>query len=395
LHWYALSTARLLLRRWQSGALIIGVVAAANGSMFGNTKTLAQPLLGLLAPHHGIAWRGAYLAALLAAATLWASMQRAQIEGGAFMAFASSLPFSPRQRRQVDLAVLLLADSPLLLLAGGALTVTAARHGALSHLALLADVVLLALVTQLAALERRAAGWIGASAACCVLAAAFDTRAALAATLCIAAAAIFALGLGPRRRLRFKLAPLVLPVSAWPSHGLARLAGRHAPGLRIALAVLYRERRAEVVGKALKLAGVIAGAIALIEIFDRDTRSFATLLLAQGLVALSASGLYRGLHLAHRSGSAYTGALPLAPQWWRKFDLAVVLGFGLPFLAVLAAIGWWIGAAPPARIAAAMLSYALLLGALRAPQLASERHAVVLSVSAAGGWIAATIACLN
>ena len=97
--------------------------------------------------------------------------------------------------------------------------------------------------------------------------------------------------------------------------------------------------------------------------------------------------------MAHLASAIYTGALPLGPNWWRRFDLAAVLAFSLPFLAAPALLAWWEGAGP-ARAAAGLVSYAALLGVLRAPQLASERHAVVLSAIAAGSWMAATIACL-
>jgi hypothetical protein len=154
LRWYAVSTARLLLRRWQGATLAAGLLGAAGTSLFGNVDMLTHPMRAVLAPGHGASWRFAYLLALQAVCALWAGMQRAQIEGGAFMAFSGSLPFSLRQRRRVDLAVLL-ADSPLLLLAGAALAVTAVHRAPPAHLFLLCDVVLLALTNQVAVLERR------------------------------------------------------------------------------------------------------------------------------------------------------------------------------------------------------------------------------------------------
>jgi hypothetical protein len=97
-----------LLRRWQAILLATGVLASANASAFGNLDTFARPLLTLVAPGHGAAWRIGYLLGLLLLAAAWAAMQRDQIAGGPFMAFAGSLPFTPRQRRNADLAVLLL-----------------------------------------------------------------------------------------------------------------------------------------------------------------------------------------------------------------------------------------------------------------------------------------------
>jgi hypothetical protein len=81
---------------------------------------------------------------------------------------------------------------------------------------------------------------------------------------------------------------------------------------------------------------VLAAAWALGQLFEGDARSLGTILIAEGLVALTIGGMFRYLHMTHRASGDYTGALPLAPNWWRPFDLAVVGAFCLPFLAGLA-----------------------------------------------------------
>jgi len=135
--------------------LFFGLSAALGSSLLSNIATLAYPLLSLLAPHHDVVQRSLHLAALLAFAGLWAGMQRAQIEGGPFMAFLKSLPFTARQLRHVDVLVLVLANGPLLLLAIGAMAVTIGHHRPLAHTLLLGDVLVLALVVQVAVLEQR------------------------------------------------------------------------------------------------------------------------------------------------------------------------------------------------------------------------------------------------
>lgn len=50
LRWYATTTARLLLRRWQAAVLFFGLSAALGSSLLSNIATLAYPLLSLLAP---------------------------------------------------------------------------------------------------------------------------------------------------------------------------------------------------------------------------------------------------------------------------------------------------------------------------------------------------------
>lgn len=369
--------------------LATGVLASANASAFGNLDTLARPLLTLLAPDHGAAWRIGYLLALLLLAAAWAAMQRDQIAGGPFMAFAGSLPFTPRQRRNADLAVLLLADSPLLLIATSALGLTASRGAPAAHAVLLCNVALLALVAQRAVLERRPGTWVGVAAGAILAGACFGRRLDLAANLFVGAAAVLALVLAPRPRAQRR--------AGRPGARRASprtLGGRHGAALQVSLAILVRERRGELLAKGLSAAAVVAAAIGLVSLFDRDARSFPTVLLTEGCVALTFSGLFRGLHLAHRAGMGYVGALPLPAGWWRPYDLVAVLAAALPFLAALAAYAWAIGAAPPAHAVAALASNAALLCALRAPQLISDRHAVVLATVLAGCWTAATIAYL-
>lgn len=378
-----------MLRRWQAITLATGVLASANASAFGNLDTFARPLLTLVAPGHGAAWRIGYLLVLLLLAVAWAAMQRDQIAGGPFMAFAGSLPFTPRQRRNADLAVLLLADSPLLLIAASALGLAAGRGAPAAHAALLCDVALLALVAQRAVLERRPGAWVGVAAGAMLTGACFGTRLDLAANLLVGAAAVLALVLAPRPRAhRRAWRPRARRASPLP------LRGRRGAALQISIAILVRERRGEMVAKGLSAAAVAAAAIGLVILFDRDTRSFPTVLLAEGCIALTFSGLFRGLHLAHRASMGYAGALPLPAGWWRTYDLVAVVAAALPFLAAPAAYAWAIGAAPPAHVVAALASNAALLCALRTPQLISDRHAVVLATVLAGCWTAATMAYL-
>ena len=381
-----------MLRRWQAIALATGVLASANASAFGNLDTYARPLLTLLAPDHGAMWRIGYLLGLLLLAAAWVAMQREQVAGGPFMAFAGSLPFSPRQRRNADLAVLLLADSPLLVVTACALGLTTGRGAPAAHAVLLCDVALLAILAQRAVLERRTGAYGGVAAGAVLAGAAFGTRLDLAANLLVGALSALALVLPPLPRARSHAGP--------PQARRARrarpfaLGGRHGPALQVSLAVLVRERRGELIAKALAATAIVAAAVGLVTLFERDARSFPTVLLAEACIVLTFSGLFRGLHLAHRASMGYVGALPLPATWWRRYDLAAVLAAVLPFLGALTAFAWLTGAAPGTHTLAALASNAALLCALRTPQLISDRHAVVLSTLLAGCWTAATIACL-
>lgn len=390
LRWYALSTARLLLRRWQAIVLLLGVLASANASLFGHVNSLAYPVLVWLEPGTSFGFRLGYLMLLQALAVLWVFMQREQIGGGAFMRFAESLPFSHSQRRLVDIAVLVLADTPLLLLWISALIVVAAKPGQLVHLPLLCAVGLLALVAQVAVLERRFAPWGIVAAASLLLCAAIGTRFAIAASSLagVTALALLLIRL-PRVDVRFRSR-----VPAWLRRLLQALARRGHPALLISLGVLFDQRRFETGGKALGAACMVGAAFGLMVVFEFDRRAFGAALLAQGLVALNVSGMYRGLQMAHLGGVAYFGALPLPANWWRRFDVMAIIAFGLPFLTLLGLVVWLDAAAPGPQAIASVVSFSVLLGLLRGAQLLSERHAVFLSATLTACWTAATIGLL-
>jgi hypothetical protein len=334
-------------------------------------------------------WRIAYLLALQALAAAWVAMQREQVAGGPFMAYAGSLPFSPRQRRNADLAVLLLADSPLLVVTACALGLTAGRGAPAAHVVLLCDVALLALVAQRAVLERRPGAWAGVAAGAMLAGAAFGTRLDLAANLLVAAVSTLALVLAPwPRAQRHARRPRA-------RSNMSFVPGWHrGAALQMSVATLVRERRGELVAKSLAATAIVAAAVGLATLFEQDARSFPTVLLAEACIALTFSGLFRGLHLAHRASMGYMGALPLPAGWWRPYDLATVLAAALPFLAALTLFAWTTGAAPVTDALAALVSNAALLCLLRTPQLISDRHAVVLSTVLAGCWTAGTIACV-
>lgn len=395
LRWYATTTARLLLRRWQAAALFFGLSAALGSSLLSNIATLAYPLLSLLAPHHDVVQRSLHLAALLAFAGLWAGMQRAQIEGGPFMAFLKSLPFTARQLRHVDVLVLVLANGPLLLLALGAMAVTIGHQRPLAHTLLLGDVLVLALVVQVAVLEQRLASLqtLVLVAACVLLAASFGTRAALAIEVLVGACALVVLWRGPPPADPTARNRIQVPRIGRTGTRTGAVA-RFAP-LHLSLALLWRERRNELTGKALTALAIAAGAWSLARIFEGDARSFPTIVIAQGVVVLIMSGMLRFLHLTHVDSASYFGALPLAPRWWRPFDLAVVAACCLPLLAVLSIAAWNMGATTPWHATASVVSYLLLLAALSLPHLVTDRHAVVIGTIVTGLWIAVTFVCLT
>ncbi|WP_167090863.1 hypothetical protein [Massilia frigida] len=393
LRWYAVSTARVLLRRWQALVLLCGILGSANMSLFSNVDSLATPLLALLSPAHGAAWRFAYLIALQAIAVMWALMQREQIGGGAFMAYARSLPFTERYRRRVDTIVLVLADSPLLVPLVCALLVVGPGRGQAANFLLMLVVGLLALAAQLGALDRRRLAWIAVAAGDLLLAVAVNTGFQAGACLLVgcAACALLALRLARAgRRWQAAFARAGAPFAA-----LLLATGRRLhPAILVSAGVLLRQRRSEVTGKAMGAACIAAAALALMQVFGHDRRALGVAVIAQVLMALSISGLYRGLQMAHADAARYFAALPLRPGWWRSFDIAVVVTLALPFLAIPAVALLVHRVGSPVNMIAGAASSVALLCVLRVPQLFNERHSVVLSSIVAGTWGALTIALI-
>ena len=106
LRWNASATGRVLVRHWQVfvlvGALVPGGMPVGKLLM-----SLGYPLLAALHVGHDVLWHWWHLVAIQGLALAWVMVQRRHIDGGAFMAYARSLPLSVNQRRRADLSVLL------------------------------------------------------------------------------------------------------------------------------------------------------------------------------------------------------------------------------------------------------------------------------------------------
>ncbi|MCE3604712.1 hypothetical protein LXA47_13990 [Massilia sp. P8910] len=393
LRWYAVSTARVLLRRWQALVLLCGILGSANMSLFSNIDSLATPLLALLSPAHGAAWRFADLIGLHAIAVMWALMQREQIAGGAFMAYAGSLPFAGRYRRRADTIVLVLADSPLLVPLVCALLVVGPGRGQGANFLLMLVVGLLALAAQLGALDRRRLAWIAVAAGDLLLAGVVNTGLQAGGCLLVGLGACALLAVRFPRAGKRWIDAAGRAGAPFAALLLAMSQGLH-PAILTSAGVLFRQRRSEVTGKAIGAGCVAAAALALMTVFGHDGRALGVAVIAQTIMALSISGLYRGLQMAHVDAARYFAALPLRRAWWRMSDIAVVVTLALPFLAIPGVALLVHHAASPLRIVAGATSGLALLCVLRLPQLFNERHSVVLSSIVAGTWGALTMALI-
>ncbi len=398
LRWYALSTARLLLRRWQ--ALVLGTALLTPLNDMGDVAhKLAALVLTVFDAGHGWCWRLGYLFGVQALALMWTAMQRAQIGGGGFAEMLASLPFTARHRRRVDLAVLLLASSPLLVPVVSAVSLLAIRGGgqALAQLLFVVAVALLALQVERMALARRWQSFLFVAPANLVLALSLSASSVLLRVGTGAAGVLLALVL-----LRTELAR---SNARWPApvqrlyarlHGgvLARV-DRLPPPLLISVSALYRQHRSEVLSKLLWSGAIVALARLLMSAWDYDARAFGLLVIAQCGIALLVSGLYRALHMAHIEATAYFAALPLKARWWRWLDTGSLVGLGLPLILAPAALVFVEHGARPHQLLASSASAAALIAVLRLPQLLVERHAVVFCTIVAGAWTVATAMLLN
>ncbi|MDP3332498.1 MAG: hypothetical protein Q8Q40_05650, partial [Methylococcaceae bacterium] len=149
----------------------------------------------------------------------------------------------------------------------------------------------------------------------------------------------------------------------------------------------FRQHYSEMLSKGISSALILAASIGLMEVWNYDYRALPLTLIALAGIALSVSGLYRGMHLTHLASGQFTSALPL-PLWWCWFDVAAVLLFGLCFAAALNSVLVMHHDASLTSMLISLAAFALLLYLLRFPQVHAERHTVLFSSLIAGVWTA-------
>lgn len=388
LHWYAISTGRLVLRRWQALLLTLAVLAPASVPLLKQAESLGWPVLALLSPEHGAAWRLAALCLYQSLAVIWLLMQRDQVAGGDFSHYVRSLPVPPRQARAVELVVLLVANSPLLLVPVAALAWLCARDNALAlllHGLFIAHLLLLAMAAQLACLDRAYARLSAIAFANIPLAIAPGTSPAVqpalfAATLPCAWLAARCLSAPPVQRA---LRSCRRRASAMVSRAAP---ARLHPAAFIPLHCLVRQAPMETLGKLAVAAAATTAALALMAIWNHDDRCAGLAVITLAIVAVAISGLYRDLAMAHRAALPLVAGLPLPAGWARRFDHATLMLAGMPFAA---AIGGVVAFHQPHRLVSMLLlgaAFLGLVGVLRLPQVHAGRQTVVLSASTAALW---------
>ncbi len=395
LRWYSEATALLLLRRWQAIVLFAGTVAPVGGSLLG---VASYPVVVLLAERHGVAWRLGAIGLWQGCWALWTLMQRDQVRGGRFADFVRALPLPPRQRRFVDLVVLLISDTPLFIPFVAAGMALGLRHGASWESVRGSLLLVFLLASQVSAQHavldehpRVVASFVVADV---WVAFALGLRgpAAAAALAPVVVGALWALAVDvpmlPRRA-----GDLVQRVAAPLQRLLGRALAHLPPAARLSLGILYRQHRSSMLGKFFSCLLIAFASEGLMTVWHHDGRCLPMVLIAAGFIALSASGLYRHLQMAHDEARPLMAALPLGPRWMVPADTFAVLSFGTPFAAVLVGTLWADAHVPAGMAAGCLASFLLLVVLLRGPQLFSNRHSVVTSSVLAALWTfaAATI----
>lgn len=122
---FALSTFRLLVRRWHATVFLLLLLSPADMPLAEQVQLLASPVLQMVQP--GEAARGAGLwVGMLLVAWSWSALQGQALAGGRAWTQLAAMPLPPRVLQRVDLTVLAIADLPLWLSFGAALVSLAA-----------------------------------------------------------------------------------------------------------------------------------------------------------------------------------------------------------------------------------------------------------------------------
>ncbi|MHB8117091.1 MAG: hypothetical protein ACYDC7_02920 [Acidithiobacillus ferrivorans] len=399
LRWYALATGRVLVRHWQAFVLVGALVPG--GMPVGKLLMgLGYPLLAALHVGHDVLWHWWRLVAIQGIALAWVMVQRRHIDGGAFMAYARSLPISVNQRRRADLSVLLPANSLLLVPVVALFAVSpTGLLGATATPFLVATVCVvtgLVLLAELAELERQLAALLTFGLADALLSWSLSRPVDPASWLALSGALLMGASfLVLRHPLQASLQTWVRRRVTQSLPGGRRLFSFLPPAWRIQAQALWVRHPG---GTVLRTVSVFALALAvdwLMQKFAFDARALPTAILGMAAVALIASGLYRILQSAHRPVQPYLHALPLPKRFWALQDTAFVAAFGtLPLAVLLIPIFIHLNASVDTTLAL-VLAYFVLLALLRLPLVHGGRQAVLLGVILAGTWSGAAMAVVR
>ncbi len=393
---YALSTASVLMRHWQI-ALLLALLIPAGMPLPSLLRGLAFPVTALLAPGHGLLWHLGYAALLQGTALTWAMIQRHALSGGRFVRYAASLPVSITLRRCVNISLLFLVDSLLLVPIAFALALSFSPLGQINHLfevVVLGNILILVLVTQLAALEGNVTAWPGILAATGLLCTGLTLSGDFIPWLLLALAPVSAVAFtfvgrsGKIRRLSAIRAPGPQTESVRPANWIS-------PALRIEFQALLLNQPSATATRMSATLTIAVMTSALIRIFQFDGRSLPAAIIAIAVIAMILSGFYRTLRSIHAPMQAYLATLPLGRHYWAIRDTLFVALLGMVPLGVLASPLLTHGILSIWTLIGLILASQTLLSLLRLPLIWGGRHTVLLSVLLAGTWSGAAMAAIH
>lgn len=386
LRWWALASGRVFLRHWQ-WFVLAGVLVPSATPLRDLLFFLALPIIRALQAGLGVDQYLMRLGTLQLVAVGWILIQRWSLTG-AFEPYLRTLPLTAGQRLLINAAVLVPANTLLLVPVGAALLMAPGIEGMPAHALLLrlAALAALALLAQLAVLLRKP--WVALPLALGNLALVWWLSGG--ASLLAQAVLACALGWGVLMLVQVRTSSRAArPVETGRRNAATWRASLLPPAWRVQCKALVE---ASSFVRVAVILFIVLAAHVLMRAFDYDGRALPAAALLLAALALVLAGWYRSLHGAHAAMSAYLRALPLPRHFWRWRDLRFIACIGLgPALAVL---GPLVAQRPQCFALAAMLlvGYMGLLAALRFPVLRGGRQAALLSVLAATAWSAAAVA---
>jgi Family of unknown function (DUF6136) len=387
LRWYAVETSRVVRRHWQALSLSF-LLLLPTMPVFAQTRILGAPVLETLAPTHGVEWRFVWVHALEAVSMLWVLIQRTAITGGPFATYLRSLPTPNGHRRAVDVAVVLIASTPLLLPVLAAAIALAFLPQKGTHYLYVLDLMLITLGWQLTVLSRSTRNALPLVVANIVLVSGLQTDHAVRPALLVIALLLAAFAVA-RTPTASALRPEWLDAITRQVARVARVrVGLGLPSAAKLQIGIVGHHAASAFGRCLTMGSVTATTCFLLRLWEFDARVVPLTLISQAVIALIAGTTYRDLRAAHLRAAHFMRSLPLTEAAHARADVLTVATLALPFAAVAPLILVAQGLLSLWEASTILLSGAPLLALLRLPQRYAPRESVLLGAMLAAAWVA-------
>lgn len=387
LRWYVLETSRMLRRHWQ--ALFLSVLLLLpTMPVFAQTRILGAPVLEVLAPSHGVEWRFAWVHMLEAAGMLWVLAQRTAITGGPFAIFLKSLPTPNGRRRVVDVAVVLIASTPLLFPVLAAAVALAFMPQKVANYLFVVDLMLITLGWQLTVLSRSMGNAVPLVAANVILVAGLQTDGTIRPALLVIPLLLAALAIAYTPTASASRSGWLGDLSRRVTDSVcARVGIGLSPVAKLQIGIVW-DRAAGAFGRYLMMSSATASACFLLRLWDFDARAVPLTLILQAAIALIAATTYRDLRAAHLRATHFMQSLPITTAVQARADILTVAVLALPFALIAPLLLVAHGVLSLWSAVAFLCSGGPLLALLYLPQRYASRQSVLLGAMLAAIWVA-------